>query len=210
LTYLHSWMNKLAIVCTKSHTSRELNKLICISTVEHDLNSNVCFDFYVEFMAKEYHIQDTRTEQLETLNFYLKCVKQVYVTSNVSFDLNKKKLKSALANWLKQEIEYITNSCHINESNQQQSIQHELSSKLLISESVASLAYLTKLFIDTGFIITQNKEETIRFFSNNFSTNRADTISERSFRTRYFNPDDTAISATKDIILKWLNALQKQ
>jgi len=210
LKYLQSLMEKLLELSQHPHTNREFNRLICNSALEHNLNSKTCFDYFVAFISKEYRLKESKMNQLKRLVYYKKCVEQVFVTPNTSYDPSQKKLKSALSKWLNREIEFIKKSCHINERNElEQPINVKTAPKVTTTMSVPQLAYFIRQMIDTGLILTSNKSETIRFVCAHFSTLNTKNISETSFIAKFNKPNTSSIVETKNNIIKLLNSMKE-
>jgi len=207
VSYLHAWSGKLTEMTKKPHTGREINKLISTSTLEHDLNSSPCYDYFVEYMAKAYRMQNTLSDQLVTLNYYLKCVNQVTVTGNLNYDPTTKKLKSSLSNWLKEEIRYIENSCHINDQptfNQEKPIK-----RIPTNLPVTQLAFYIRLWVKTQILPNKNKAELITLFSRLFSSIDQPQISFKSLNNKFYEPDPSSVDKVEKMLEEQLELIRQ-
>jgi hypothetical protein len=63
--------------------------------------------------------------------------------------------------------------------------------------------------METGFIKNQSTIDVIRFFSKNIRTNRTESISTDSFRSKFYNTEHSAKEAVKVDVLKLLDYISK-
>ncbi|TAJ11148.1 hypothetical protein DMA11_18045 [Marinilabiliaceae bacterium JC017] len=187
-----------------------MDKEVSCSAIGYNLNSETCIRYFLQFIGKSYRSKTSSSDQLQILHFYAKCVKQVFITSPAGYNPKYESLHIILSRWLKQEIKYTRKSSQDNHSlSGITAALQEFPGKQKTSMSVSQLACFVKNLIDTGLIVTNNKEETLRFFSNHFSTQNTENISIFSLRSKFFKPDNSSISTTRENILKLLNSIQK-
>ncbi|MBI9065561.1 MAG: hypothetical protein JEZ14_26490, partial [Marinilabiliaceae bacterium] len=169
LAYLHSWMTKLSIICNKPQTQKELDKLICFAIIQHNLNSQACMDYFFELFSKICHLKKSREKQLQTLHYFLKCINQVTINSKFRYDPNMDNIKSMLTNWLKEEIGYIKNSCHISE---QPTFKTKVNDKIPTNLPVPELGFIIRLWDKTDVFKSVEPQELFNLFSKHFSSKK--------------------------------------
>jgi len=211
LTYLNALKDTLTELYTKPQKKREFEKLLCIAIIQHNLNSKACQEYFKELFSKICYLQNSREEQLQVLKYFLKEVKQVTANTKFRYNPNMEDIKSILTNWLNEEIGYIENSCHINESIHLQPENNSQSTdKLKLNLAVTHISMLIKALVENNLILTANQSEVFRFFSQHFSSCERTFITPNSLSKKYYSPKKSTIEELKDTILILFNWIQKQ
>ena len=83
------------------------------------------------------------------------------------------------------------------------------SDKLKTSLSVSQLVYAFRVFSEMGLINAKSQMDLVKFIADNFQTPNAEEISLRSLRSKYYNVDESAKEALRDIVQKMLNKISK-
>jgi len=207
LAYLHSWMTKLNIICNKPQTQKELDKLIWFAIIQHNLNSQACMDYFLELFSKICHLKNSREKQLQILNYFLKCINQVTLNIKFRYDPNMDNIKSILTNWLREEVGYIENSCHISE---QPNYHKEKTSKRIPANiPVTELAIHMRLWVKSQILPNENKTKLITLFSNHFSSIDQPQISFKSLYNKYYAPEPSSIEKVEKALEKQLKLIRQ-
>ncbi|MBI9064229.1 MAG: hypothetical protein JEZ14_19755 [Marinilabiliaceae bacterium] len=207
LAYLHSWITKLNIIGNKPQTQKELDKLICFAIIQHNLNSQPCMDYFFELFSKIGHLKNSREKQLQILNYFLKCINQVTINTKFRYDPNMDNIKSILTNWLREEVGYIENSCHINE---QPDFHKEKTSKRIPTNiPVTELAIHMRLWVKTNILPHKNNTELITIFSKFFSSIDQPQISYKSLYNKYYVPEPSSIEKVEKVLVEQLELIRE-
>jgi hypothetical protein len=190
----------------------ELHKLVCASMLYINYNSLKFFNHCARKIKESYHAKETLNEQLEKLSHYLKIINQQQEKPGFSYKQSHKSLKEQLSEWVTEEIIFL-------EKKQQLSLPFagerptkdfaEKEFKIHLDSSVPRVAYFIKILIETRLIKNQNVLDVIRFFSTYISTGRATNVSAESFRTKFYNTEDSAKQAVEKDIVMLLNHIRK-
>ena len=81
--------------------------------------------------------------------------------------------------------------------------------KLKTSLSVSQLVYAFRVFSEMGLINAKSQMDLVKFIADNFQTPNAEEISLHSLRSKYYNIDESAKEALRDIVQKMLNKISK-
>ena len=83
--------------------------------------------------------------------------------------------------------------------------QNEKTEPVFTSLSVAQLAFLIKLLVDTGIINNKNQTELLKTISKTICTHRNEAISADSLRNKYYNVDKNTTDAVKNMLIDMVN-----
>lgn len=190
----------------------ELNKRVCASMLYINYNSLKFFNHCARKIKESYQAKETLNEQLEKLSHYLKIINQQQEKPGFSYKQNYKSLKEQLAEWVTEEIAFLEKKQQLSLSFKAERSTNDFAEKefkIHLDSSVPRVAYFVKLLIETRLIKNQNVLEVIRFFSTYVSTGRATNISAESFRTKFYNTEDSAKQAVEKDIVMLLNHSRK-
>jgi|JI10StandDraft_1071094.scaffolds.fasta_scaffold329239_1 hypothetical protein len=190
----------------------ELHKRMCASMLYINYNSLKFFNHCARKIKESYHAKETLNEQLEKLSHYLKIINQQHEKPGFAYKQNHNSLKEQLSEWVTEEIAFL-------EKKQQLSLPFkgerttndfaEKEFKIHLDSSVPRVAYFVKILVETRLIKNQNVLDVIRFFSTYISTGRASNVSAESFRTKFYNTEDSAKKAVESNIMMLLNHIRK-
>ena len=82
--------------------------------------------------------------------------------------------------------------------------------KIMLSISVAQLAYIFKVLVDMGTIKNKNVSDVMRFIIKNISTPKAQDISFDSLKTKYYQPEHSTKQFFHDFLIQQLNYVRKE
>lgn len=210
LFYLKELDKELRDLSRSDFQKRKLNKQIINSLLYLNFNSHGLLTYCTQAIKEEYQQHDTLAGQLESLAFVYKNISQTQVKPSFSYKPKSKSLKNSLIEWVDEEISFLEKRRQLSLNfsvRQSQSPQQDI--KLNTSLSVPQLAYLLKVFVETGIIQNKNQQEIIRFVSGGFRTKKAETVSADSLRSKFYNIEDNTRNTVKDILINMLNHVRK-
>ncbi|MCU4176483.1 hypothetical protein [Carboxylicivirga sp. N1Y90] len=206
--FLYAWLERLELVLLEITINTEHNDLLCKLMIANNLNSDECIDYFIRFITDKYNAEATKTDQLQVLGYFLKCIKQTVIFRKSGYILGKTSLQETLVNWLSLEIEYIKNSCHINEQ-KINPLLTDRTHKVITNLSVAQLGCFIRLCVESGIFPKRNKKQLITYFAKHISTSNQNNISYNSLKNQFYDPDKSSIDELKTIVLKQLKLFQE-
>lgn len=152
------------------------------------------------------------TDQLEHFSLTLKKLNQAQVKPSFALKPHRDSLKNLFSDWLEEEIHYAEKKRQLTLMIPpgDMKIENEKDFKVKTILSVSQLAYSIRLLKDTGIITNENKSELIRFFSKNFSSAHANSISSGNFKKDYFDYEKSAVTHVQGVLNKLLSHSKKE
>ncbi|MCV9387891.1 hypothetical protein [Reichenbachiella ulvae] len=210
LIYLKEMLKELQELAENEHENEELDGDILSNMMYLNYNSFRFFGYYTRFIKLCYQKEDTLYGQMENLAWFNKCISQTQIKPGVAYKPRQKSLKENLLDWLDEEVLYL-------EKQQQLSLNlspnkyedFPMDFKLHTNLSVAQLAYLIKVFIDSGVFKNRNQREVLRFLARFMRTKRAENVSAESLRTKFYNVEHNTKEGVKDLLINMINHIRK-
>lgn len=212
LIFIRELHSELIIFKDTDYRDEQLESHMCTSIVYLNFNSIKLFNYCVKKIKNDYLERETLNEQLERLALHLKLVNQRQEKPGFYYKPGHKSIKVQLLEWITEEIIYLERKHQLSfifKAEKSYTPSQKIDFKLLTDSSVPKVAYFVRILIETGLIKNQNVLEVIRFFANSVSTNRAGTISAESFRTKFYNTEDSAKAAVESDVLMLLDHIRK-
>jgi len=212
LIYLKELYNEITELTVLDADAKELDKIVCVTMIYMNYNSPKFLNHCAKTIKEAYQAKATLSEQLEKLSHYLKLINQQQEKPGFSLKHSQKSLKVQLSEWVIEEILFL-------EKKQQLSFNFKAIGKtgapvmrdfkIHTESSVPQVAYFVRILMETGIIKNQSTIDVIRFFSNHVRTDRVESISPDSFRSKFYNTEHTAKEAVKEDVLKLLEHISK-
>lgn len=180
------------------------NEVLSDWLFEINLNTLPFFDYLTEKYKSELQPLESVKQRLDTLYFFLKNLNQKPNVASIKFRAKLPSIKQQLINWLEEEIDYLRKKM-ILENNTSSSAAEETKIKLHSGLTVAQLSYFSNLLLKSEIIKHENQSEVFQFMATNFKTNMTDKISPESFRTKYYNVEDSTKHFVREKIIDLLN-----
>lgn len=210
LIYLKELLKELSELSVGELIKEDLNKQIFCTLVYLNFNSYRLFVYCTEFMKNEYQKHETMCGQLESLALFYKNISQAQVKPSFSYKPKFKPLKDCLIEWLDEEICFLEKRRQLSLNiSVRQSEAAPKDFKLITNLSVSQLAYLLKVFVDSGVILNKNQRDIIKFVSGGISTKKTESVSPDSLRSKFYNVEDSTKGAVKDLLINMLNQVRK-
>jgi len=210
LIYLKELYNEILELSESEVELKEVEKLVCTTMIYINYNSPKFLSHCAKIIKEAYQAKSTLTEQLEKLSHYLKLINQQQEKPGFSLKHSQKSLKVQLSEWVIEEIIFLERKQQLSFSFKIDKAEAALqkSFKIMTESSVPQVAYFVRILMETGLIKNHSTIEVIRFFSSHIRTSRVENISADSFRSKFYNTEQTAKDAVKDDVMKLLNHIK--
>lgn len=210
LIYLKELYNEIFELTETATDPKEVEKLVCTTMIYMNYNSPKFLSHCAKIIKEAYQAKSTLTEQLEKLSHYLKLINQQQEKPAFSLKHSQKSLKVQLSEWVIEEIIFLERKQQLSFSFKidKAEVALQKSFKIMTESSVPQVAYFVRILMETGLIKNHSTIEVIRFFSSHIRTSRVENISADSFRSKFYNTEQTAKDAVKDDVLKLLNHIK--
>lgn len=212
LIYLKEFFKEMTEISKSENTNKSLERSICASMIYLNYNSPKFINHCAKVIKENYQERATLSAQLEKLSHYLKIINQQQEKPGFSYKHSQKSLKVQLSEWVIEEIIFLEKKQQLSFSFKSEKLIESSPTKdfkIHTESSVPQVAYFVRILMETGFIKNQSTIDVIRFFSSNIRTNRTESISQDSFRSKFYNTEHTTKEAVKEDVLKLLNHISK-
>lgn len=209
LVYLNTVIKQVMIVLSEEEnleTGKQIEKILFL----YNFNSVHFWNYFCQKIDNSIKNLDSEVERLESLCWYLKSINQVTVLPGISFNPKQVPVKEIIVNWISDEISYYEKMIRLKACTPAQlknTLENEL--KILTDMSVSQLAIFIRLLVETGIIKNKNQMDVIKFYASTTQSKRTENISPESFRTKYYNIDESSREAVKHLIIHLLNHINK-
>ncbi len=210
LIYLKTMLKELVDISFNNSTDKSIDEKVCCGMIYLNYNSFKFFNYCTSNFKDLYLKEDSLCGQIEKLAYFIKTLNQDHVKPGFAYKPKCISIKDALLEWLDEEMYFLEkrNQLSLNiPFKRKEPIHNDF--KVLTSLSVSQLAYLVRLFFDTGIIINKNHREVLKFISMGTQTKRAENISVESMRSKFYNIEDSTRETIKDLIINILNQVRK-
>lgn len=212
LIYLKELFKQVREIGETELVGKSLERSICASMIYLNYNTPKFFNHCVKVIKENYQEKTTLSAQLEKLAHYLKIINQQQEKPGFSFKHSQKSLKVQLSEWVIEEIIFLEKKQQLSFTFKTDNVTEKPPGKdfkIYTESSVPQVAYFVRILMETGLIKNQSTIDVIRFFSKNIRTNRTESISTDSFRSKFYNTEHSAKEAVKGDVLKLLDYISK-
>lgn len=173
-----------------------------------NFNTDALYEYVLKYVRDEIDKAVSIREKLDQLSYYLKFVNQESSNQAIAFNHLHPAISTLISEWLTQELTYLKSKQQfLSTVSAEEIVTTEF--KLNFDLSVPHLAYLFRAFIETGVIQNKNTAELIRFLTKYVKTKRSDSISQESFRIKYYSVESGTKDAVKKMLQSVLNFINK-
>lgn len=191
---------------THTNTDEELRQILYYL----NYNSTSAITYHAHYISALLEQCDTRAEKIEKLSFLLKTVNQAQVKPGVRFNLHGPALKDQLNNYIIEEIEYQQRLSSLNRPIEGKGTPGFLDDfSLKFDASVAQLAFLLRILMETKIIVNNNLTQLLQFIVRFIATRKAETISYGSFRSKFYNVETGTRGSVRGMLLALINHIDK-
>ncbi|MCK5170776.1 MAG: hypothetical protein KAQ75_12940 [Bacteroidales bacterium] len=210
LIYLKELLKMITDICPKC---KEMKPNCKLKNTLIYLNFNN-FKFFTHLtlnITNDYQGEETASKQIEKISFYLKKLNQAQTKPDFALKTKQTSIKEQMITWLLEEMAFIEKR-HQLTLNFQNGVKDDVTKdfKLITDLSVPQVAYFIRILVETGIIQNKNHKELLTFFANYIKTKKTQNISPDSFRSKYYNVEESARKAVRDVVIKLVNETQNR
>jgi len=163
-------------------------------------NSIKVVTYHAHYISSLLESAETRTEKIEKLSLVMKTISQAQIKPGIRYNPNAPGLKDQLTEYISVEMEYQERLQRLNAASSQRPDNPLSGFKLKFEASVAQLAYLFKIFIETKLIVSNNLTQTLQFLVLHAVTKKAENVSFASIRAKYYNVESSTKESVRGIL----------
>jgi len=172
-------------------------------------NSVKVITYHAHYISTLMDSAETRTEKIEKLSLVLKNISQAQVKPEIRYNQQAPSLKDQLMEFITVEMEYQERLQRLNAPAGQRPDSPLSGFKLKFEASLAQLAYLIKIFLETKLISNNNLTHILQFLAAFAITKRSETISFTSFRTKYYNVEIGTKQSVRGMLTSMIHYIDK-
>lgn len=173
-------------------------------------NAAKTFAYFAHYISSLINQSETRTEKIEQLSFTLKTINQAQIKPGIHYNLHAHSLRDQLNEYITVEIDYLERLQSLSGNSPSKPLDSFLQSfKLKFDISVAQLACLLRIFIDTKIIQNSNVAEILRFAARFIITKRAEVVSFDSLRAKYYNIESGTRQSVRTLLTSMIQKLDR-
>lgn len=210
LIYLKNLLKELSEWSQSDLEKDDLNQKVICAMVYLNYNSYKFFTLCTEHIKAQYQQEDTLCGQIEKIAWYYKNINQAQEKPGFAYKPKYKSLKDSIIEWIDEEMSFL-------EKRQQLTLNIAVKPseglpddfKLNTKLSVPQLAYLTKIFIESGVLQNRNQREVLKFLAQFIRTKKAENISAESLRSKFYNVEENTKETVKDVLIGLLNHIRR-
>ncbi|MCG8311053.1 MAG: hypothetical protein MI975_26940 [Cytophagales bacterium] len=207
LIYLKKLLNELTDHARSDLENDKLDLQLCIALCYLNFNTNKFYRFCTKEITRNIHEQESLSEQIEKLAYFLKLNNQIQVKPGFSWHPKARSFQEQLSEWISEELYYLEKRKQLFSTSNSIEVQKDF--KFKTDLSVPQLAFYLKLMMETGVIKNKNALEVIRFTSGIVQTKHTENVSWGSLRTKYYQPERHAVEVIKGVVIEFLNQIRK-
>ena len=173
-------------------------------------NSTRVLAYHAQYISSQIEKSETRAEKIERLSYILKRINQAQVKPGVRYHTHGSSLKEQLNIYISEEIDYQERLQQLSANNTQPGNDSQLPGfQLKFDASVAQLAYLLKVLLETKTILNNNLSQIIHFMVKYAITKRSELLSYGSFRTKYYAVEDSTKESVRAMLVRWIEYIDR-
>ncbi len=172
--------------------------------VSNNINTNETIGFIIWELEK---ITSNEVNKLIWLYRIQKVIKQYKPIQKHRFIRQNKPLKKNLSNWIDHEILYhkrLNKYSIISKDIQKNKYDFKVETKF----SIAQIAYLIKLLIESGLVKKETKEKLFTIISENFTSVRSESIAISTLNSRYKEITLHTQTSIRNVLLKLIKGIK--
>ncbi len=211
LIYLKELLKELDELSTSKLKGLKINLQICKSMVYLNYNSNKFYRYCTAEISRIIEAHESISGQIEQLAYFLKLNNQVQIKPGVYFHKKAPPIQFQLSEWISEEINYLEKRQLLYQKSIPEFDEpHQKVFKFRTDLSVAQVAFMMKMMMETGLIKNKNTLEVLRYTAGIIQTNKTENIAWGSLRSKYYHPEHHAVMKIKDMAIQFLNYSRKQ
>lgn len=192
--------------CTKNYPTslpeapvKDINEELRQIMYYLNVNSVKAITYHAHYISALLDHAATRSEKIEQLSLVMKNVSQAQVKPGIRYNLKAANLKDQLSEFISVEMDYQERLQRLNAPSQGSG--GPISGfKLKFDASVAQLAFLIRIFLETKIIANTNLTHIIHFLTQFIVTKKSEALSFTSFRTKFYNVEDSTRKSVRGML----------
>lgn len=192
------WKNWILDCKTKTVKS-ELESSLIVYLVLQNFNSVRFYNFLIRKIYKELSTENDPYSQEYILLTNFNKINILSDKTGHSFCSEYPNLRLVLIGWFKLEIKKCKKK-QINYNARQTNIFTDLGCKIDMSLSVAQIAFMFKLFYESGIIINKSQTDILHVLSEKLCSKKTESISFESLRKKYYSVEDSTKITVKEVL----------
>lgn len=207
--YFKLLLRYLILATEKGKTTRFENEIANI-LIYLNFNSIYFVKYITDRIKNKVGNYDSLSKKKIILYRYLKLINQFHIKTHAALFPAKKSLKEYIIEWIFEEISFIEREIKIIQCTFKNNIEIPSNDiKIPIDLTVSQFACFIKVCTDSEIIRNIKREDLMIFFSQHFSSKYQETISQGSFRSKYFAITESVKADVKEILLKMIDQLRR-
>lgn len=173
-------------------------------------NSSKVLTYHAHYISALLDQAETRAEKIEKLSFILKKINQAQVKPGIRYHQNGPSLKEQLNIYISEEIDYQERLQQLSTNTPRNPPDPFLPGfQLKFEASVAQLAYLLRILIETKTLLNNNLSQVIHFLVKYVVTKRSEAISYGSFRSKFYATEINTKESVRSMLVYWIEYIDK-
>jgi hypothetical protein len=186
-------------------TNEDLSNRIKSMLIYINYNSFHFFQFMTNTMLIEIESEKSDQDKINKLLLFSKTIAQQHVKPSHIYKHKQPSIKAQLVEWINEEIYYLENKIRLAKKLATTQIDELENFKVNTMLSVSQIAYLTKLFNESGVIKVPNQLALLRLIARFCRTQNMENISSASLRSKYYNTEDSTRLAVKEVLAQLID-----
>lgn len=208
IRYLDILSKDLSQLVERNLTGEELWKALLVTLLYNNFNTTRLFVTYSRSITSACNEHESLRQQLRYLYLMQKTIRQIIPAPDMAYNPDRPSLQEQLKQWISEEVTYL-------ETQMEQHLCPSIETpvpvdgikKLHTHLSVAQLACVLKIYMETNAIKNESVSEVIRSFAKLVRTDNSRNISEESLRTKFYNVEQATCDRVKELLRRQLDYL---
>lgn len=172
-------------------------------------NSVKVITYHAHYISSLVELAETRMEKIEKLSLVLKNISQAQVKPDIKYNQQAPSLKDQLMEFISVELEYQEKLQRLNTPAGQRPDSPLSGFKLKFEASLAQLAFLIRIFLETKLLSNSNLTHILQFLAAYAITKRSENISFTSFRTKFYNVETGTKQSVRGMLSSMIHYIDK-
>jgi hypothetical protein len=170
-------------------------------------NDEMCFANFRAYIEEQLTSAESPTGKINTLSFLLKSINQTHARPGMYGSRDLPPLKTRLSNYLLEEVEHAERL--IRSEGTSHSLNGHPNFTLKSGASVAQLAYLVRVFMETRILLDDNVTRVLSLVAKSITTRHAGTISYGSIRSKYYDVESGTRASVRNMLQNMIHHIDK-
>lgn len=207
--YAKEVQKELVVMLQRADTQPDINEELRQLMYYLNCNSIKVITYHAHFINVQLEKADTRTGKLETLSLIMKNIGQAQVKPGIGYNPQALSLKSQLMEYLAVELEHHERLQQFTRSPEPPDGNFMSGFKLKFDASVAQLAYLLKLLLETKIITNTNCTQLFQFVVRFVQTKKSEAVSFGSLRAKFYDVETGTRASVRHMLTTLISHIDR-